>query len=279
MKNLAYISALSLCILVFTACNKNEPGDPLEQETMLTRPDTIRYYGANNFTYANFFTYDSKGRYLGSGGLINGVFYTYNNDDQVSSIKSVTTLGNNEQVVITTSISYQNGLPISGSLKNYAVSYKDFAPKYWTDSIQYTVANNKVTQIRYFDRRYYDDKTKQLIRLEPGTTGTYTVSYERDNLKKLEKGTTVLWDAAFGTKKGYFAAHRFKFFLFSEENPEFHSENDIISATQPSSISAWQKLTYTYQYNSAGYPKTAEMNVVQSDGRNSYSQSVKYRYK
>ncbi len=276
MKSFTLIALLSVCM--FYSCNKKESGKPIDAETLLIRPDTIRYFGANNFTYANFFTYDNKGRYLGLGGLMTGVFYTYDNNDQVSTIKSVSTGGSNN-IEITTKVYYQNGVPAWGSLKYYAVNIKDVNPQYWTDSIQYTLPNNKVTQIRYFDRRYYDDKTKQLIRLEPGTTATYTVSYERNNLKKLEKGTTVLWDAAYGIKKGYFAADRFKFFLFYGENPELHSENDISTVTQPSSISAWQKLTYTYQYNSGGYPKTAELNVVQSDGRNSYSQSVKYLYK
>lgn len=279
MKNLAYISAFSLCIFILSACNKNEPGDPRESEPLLTRPDTIRFTGANNFTYAKFFIYDNNGKYLGLGGLSYGIFYSYNSEDRVSSVKSIGINNGSNQPVVTTTVHYQNGLPISGSLKNYAVDYKDINPQYWTDSIQYTVLNNQVVRIRYFDRRHYADKTHQLLRLEPGTTDTYTVSYERNNLSKLVRGSTVLWDATYGTKKGYFAAHKMKFFLFYGEDPELHSENDLTSATQPSSISAWQKSTYSYQYNLAGYPKSAELNVVQSDGRNSYLQNVKYRYK
>jgi hypothetical protein len=288
MKNIAYISAFSLWIFFFCACNKNEPGVPGEPEPLLNRLDSIvnpsKPFPKKTYVYDANNRFRSEPAWGDVSGEIYGTTYSYNSEGLVNKIRvSDYTIAND--VVTEILINYQNGIPVTGKLKHTPYQNKPAYPYYETDSIVYKATNGKVTEIKHIDHKVYQIRNNQLemISSTPGTKSIHTLTYQGNNLTKIETTNAAFAKVmTYGTKKGIFSAYRQKFVLWENENPTFSAENDLISIVEPFNKNQppkWEKTTYAYQYNAAGYPKSSVVSRTDVNGQPLETYNLKYFYK
>ncbi len=280
MKNITYLSALSFCVFVLCGCNKNEPGIPEEPAPLLNRLDSVR---ASGFGIAplSYYLYDTGGRFKGDA-YIDGTKYTYNNEGLVSTINTQQ-LMSPSGVSTDIKINYQNGIPVSGKLKHYPYQNKVAQPYYETDSILYKVANGKVVEIKHIDHAEYYQLNNQLVKLVPGVKSIHTLTYEGNNLVKIQTTNAAFAKVmTYGSKKGIFSAKRLKFVLYENEDPRLSAENDLLSIVEPFngfSPPKWEKTIYTHQYNPAGFPKSSAVSHTDALGKILNTYNLTYFYK
>ncbi len=279
MKTLKLTYTLLACAIFLISCKKN-PGEPSEPEPLLNRLDTVKYspYGSHSLIKYN------------EDGLIKDIIvgesitYTYNPNKTVKTV--VTSSYSNEgHTIYEYKVNYEDGLPVSGRLKIQPPNRNSNTPVFFIDSIKYKTIANKVTELKSFDRKVYSSTTGQLNGIETDTISATRYTYVSDNLTKTEfipkQGAIVISEYTYGTRNGISSANRMKFVVTGNESPTLLSKNELLSslATYGYGIPYWEKIVYTYQYNKAGFPKTAEILYTRSAGTLTDTRTASYHYK
>lgn len=235
MKTQLVIGLIGLASLV--GCTKDESGSPTN--TKYLQKYVVTENGGNT---THTISYDNKKRITAIASTEDEyrAIVTYDNKDNVTQL-SLDVEGD-KQVI---SITYNNaGQPQSAVMKTRLAEQPNVEK---TTSITYQVANDKVTKIKFVD--------------EEQNLFEHTLTYTGNNLTKLlttGNAGQIIMTYKYGSKKSPFTGARFKYVLLPDMFELLYSENEVIENTIdiPNILSITTKTTY--QYDTAGYPTSAE---------------------
>jgi hypothetical protein len=206
--------------------------------------------------------YDSLSRItsISPYGSIWSVKLSYNTDGQVTQLYHDDWGGYSKTIFV----NYKNGPPCSGKVIYHSptTTRDNHNPEYTVDSLSYKTVAGLVTEIKYFDRKTYLRANNKLTSIEKDTTAKFILTYSNNNLIKVRKGNAES-NYTYGSNNGIYSANRLKFVLYADKDfsPEAYSANELVSST-PLPSTGTKQITYSYQYNRAGFPVSATYNYI-----------------
>lgn len=240
--------AASVLALTFTACKKEgttDPSNPPNPDTSSRLLKKITKSEGGQTTVYNL-TYDGAKRltFIKSADNQERIEFAYDNNGNVVRMEQ---REDNESRNLFT-FSYNNGIPVSGTFKSWALTEGEPEELTEDDVLTYTVTNNQVTKIN------------QNFLLQDVAVD-FVLTYSNGNLAKAEATGIPNFDYSvnftYGDKKSPFP-RVFKHVLDPAGlSVQFFTKNDIKSMTLHIPGTTTQTTTTTYTYDAAGYPSTS----------------------
>ncbi|NRF39210.1 hypothetical protein [Pedobacter foliorum] len=262
-------SLIAFCIiLTIASCKKKD--SRIKPEDL---PTALKSINVNDKAYQSV-EYDEHGRIaqLSSGTFVDS--FKYNEQNQVIEIIDENYAFTTSASTFVTKVFYKDGIPFSGSRKDASSHIKSPNAQYYVDSVSYKVINNEVTEIRYFDKKFYDYFTNELKYTNTKDTLVYYFSYLNNNLASETLHKYAVGKYTYGAKKGILSAKKLPFVLYQGAPPVLYGENELLTSDDTVEIH-----TYNYTYNQADFPVSAKVGVTyKADyAPTSYNQSFVYK--
>jgi hypothetical protein len=247
MKKL-FLVAGAMAVLVFSACKKdkdnnggNNGGGNAKLLKKVTKTD-----GGNTVVYNLNYNGDKRVTSFNSADGSETTSFTYDNAGNVTKVEQ-----KDGNYYTTFTYTYNNGVPVSGSLKLVLKVAGEPDDVQQDDALTYTVVNNQVTKIHTKDK---------LEDIEYDINLSYKAN---GNIEKAvysgheEYSYSVVY--TYGNKKPAFPTIS-KWVLDLGFSLEFAAKNELISTLMdlPGDLYDLEYKT-TYTYDAAGYPLTSEL--------------------
>lgn len=251
MKKLFLLAGLAMSLFI-TSCKKDNDNNPgggnggnngkLLKQVTSTEGGVV--------TVSNL-TYDANKRLTNIKSTDNKKIanFTYDANGNLTKIEQV-----EEDFKLLFTFTYQNGVPVSGVLKNWEIE-NGVEELTQHEEVTYTVANNQVT------------KMKSIMKLNGDLEVEYNFTYQNGQIHTVESTGDFEYKAvfAFGTKKPAMPSIT-KFILDQGGfSAQFGSKNEMLSITYdfPGTEQDFI-ITNTYTYDANGYVLTSTNGTTQN---------------
>nr|WP_068892505.1 hypothetical protein [Pedobacter panaciterrae] len=201
-------------------------------------------------------TYDNNNRLVSYNSQDNNETKSYTYDANGNLTKVDSKFDTEREVY---EVAYTNGIPTTGTRKTYeGQTVKS------TETIQYTVANGKVSKI--------------VMKADNDEPIEYVLTYQNGNLSKMEvisEDASFSSDFTYGTKKSPMYASLLKYIISPGESLEFSSKNELLTTAIKIGDNPAFQSTSVFTYDNDGYPLTGKSRVTGED----HDTVVKFEYK
>ncbi len=238
------VAASAAALLSLSSCKKDDPAPVTSNPPAAKKLKKISRT-ENGITTVFNLTYDNNNRLLSFKNATNTEFvnFSYNTEGKLTGIEEQERGFRNVY-----NYTYQNGIPVSGTLKSWELVSGQPDELIEDDRLTYTVTNNKVTRIR-------------LEMLQSASEMDLDLTYSGANLTRVESlGSQFPYTAIFtyGTKKPAFPKVSEYVLDQSGFSLQFASNNEILTGSFDFPGTTFdQTINTQYTYDSNGYVLTS----------------------